>query len=1398
MPLTALVLLLISLSVLPPTARCQTMPFVNYSLPMTTYGPTFTNPAAVAHLNATYYGGSLPSLDLSWPVVKMAGVITLNGQYSTYATFMQQLYSFMVDMINAKGGVTVAGVPHLVSITWASDDSSSPLLLYLYQLWMNDPSYSIFLTPTQDPQMLVLNTLMLASNRTFFNFFASDVADFAGHYPYIWTLLTTRDQVPVPSIASLNQRAQQYHNDVTSGAVQPSYIGETTSQWGIQNVCLYTHYDSAQLLTCGGVRAWVNATNQARRLAGATDDELIVIEQDVLWNIASTDVDQGLYTDTINACPDHVDVLVVCGQTTFADASAVGAALAATQLRPDAAFTSSTLPSYTSKNATLALEWPGWMSLASFPANPASLPGPPTYSTISTFARDWQYYFNTSSMSTITLLYPSGLEIVKAALNVTQSLSSDHLRTAFLSLQGNTYVRNVRLNNVTGINDASVSALGQLQVTAGLVVPSNISQLVYPYNWPWTRVQVGDSLLMSQAPTNVIIGWVLVMLGCWVAQIIVEQAVFVRRRGGWYKLWLGLVSVSLGGAGVWCSQWTMSSAISLTKPGDTSALPMSFSLDVAVLAVLPAVILTWCGLYMLMRDVEDTSNETSTGKHNSATHIARQVNKEQRAEKRKRAALSYKAHFYHLKDSMSRNVLGGSVLIALAVGITRVTLWYNWSVQASVESAAAGWIVSVLVAIVLLCPALLMYFHALKLRTLAVFMLAGTVMVDWQVHIYTMTFKYSLTVLVTPSALYTLLLSTTAVQLITGIITAVTCFGFIGLQFSRMQLSRNGLSVLVASLENVINKQKAALHEEQHQSSYLRLQADELVRMVEAINIVRPIAKEYAWALASCSNTSTFRQQIDQNGIGHTSSATGGSPVQPIERLASSITHTTPVSAATSRAPLAINSSPTIASRSSSNGIHTPVTAGKATAIIALTQKDKDGSAIDDEHLTDTQPTVNAEHRSSLSSSPCETVPSTPVAMTVVLPSPTVSHLSSSPSASTASSMTRDSPALSINSKVGWMETTTVVKKPPASDAVEEAEDGDSVVTELRKGRSSIVSTRSSHATCQVAPMSPQHSAVSPSKSMASAPAVKRDSVPPSQQQPQQQQSVQETRVEVEPSKNSESANSLSVSAQVTQIDHHSRWRQFETDLSNLLHQQAQHATVAALEHPHIADGTRGSVSSITGKGRGSQSSTDDMDFTMGTAVKAKPTLIELLAHPVCVELLKDELERIHSVENLVFYLHAVRYRRLQTARTRRILATLIFDTFIAEGAPQQINISTRQRDAIQATLKRRGDDAATPLLFREAEREVALLMETNVMKTFTSTPAYRLCALIMSAIDVDKATGKWADDRRALTGGDDGWSDGRTSLMTDVVSSQGSRKHSAKEPSRAASSMDNKEHIQA
>ena len=165
----------------------------------------------------------------------------------------------------------VNGVPHLVSVTWASDDSSMWVLEYLYTQWMNDPSYSLFLFTGQDAQLQSHSIqVIVGSNRTFFNFLASDKADFTAHYPYMWTLLTTRDQIPASDHdTQLNVRAQQYHRDFSNGVVQPSLRRARRPVRGASRaVCLYTHQTmSIQNLTASGY-ATVNQCHQSGTTGG--------------------------------------------------------------------------------------------------------------------------------------------------------------------------------------------------------------------------------------------------------------------------------------------------------------------------------------------------------------------------------------------------------------------------------------------------------------------------------------------------------------------------------------------------------------------------------------------------------------------------------------------------------------------------------------------------------------------------------------------------------------------------------------------------------------------------------------------------------------------------------------------------------------------------------------------------------------------------------------------------------------------------------------------------------------------------------------------------------------------------------------------------------------------------
>jgi hypothetical protein len=1226
----------------------------SFSIPFHTWGPQPINSTSVQLVNTTVYNGTLPPVNYSLPVLRLAGVITQTGAYTTNTPLISQVYPFMIDMINMKGGVVYNNQSYLLSLTWATDDSSPNYLQLLYSTWLNDPTIALFLAPATDLQYQILLPLIQATNRTFMNLIDSDPTNFLSNYPYTFTAIQPKSRTALLSMNSINRAAQLYTQQVQAGNIKPVQ-GSTISTYGITSVCMFTHNDSSQIQTCTGIRQWINSTNSARAAAGAALSDMISIVTDVFWPLASTSTDQSLYTSTFYQCPDNVDLLITCAETTTIDQGAISAALQTVQLRPKAAYSTSQLPGFSAGNATMANQWTGWISYGSPPLNHATLPNPTFSSSLSVISCWHAYFGSTASLTNQQVLFPSAFDMIKAALYLTPSLSSVDLRSAFLALNGTTYARPVGFNPVTGTNDAAVDETLQIQSTKGLVIISDSLPLIYPFPWPWSRVQVGDELQLTQSVTSIVVSVIIAVLGCWVGQIIVEQAVFIRRRDGWYKTWLILVAISIGVSGTWCTQFNMSAAITVTIPVTGTVLPVSWSLWVAMCAAIPAVVLSWLGLILLMQDVENIKAE-SKRQRTGVAHLARQARKEAEETKRKKAALSNLAHFIHLKDSTTWRVVVGGLLICGGMWLSRITLWSVWSVQATWQSSPSAWAVSVILSLVLVCPAILMYYHAMKWRTSAVFLLASALIIDWQVHINMGTFVYATSVLSTPSTLYTVLLTSTAVTLITGIICAIACFGFVGLQFSRMQLSRNGLSVLVASLESVINKLKTNIEYSENEVLKARTQADQMAKIIECINIIRPIPKEYAFALATQANTSTMATLLSTLDLSQGSSAHRSN--------ASSIL--------------------AIAKRAGSKQVW-----------------DEDDRPSQPHRASTTQEKMEDEERSTQ-----------PIS---------------------ALQETRDnivSPTLESS-----VDKIPVLERDSSDNTTGTNQTSKSHVTKLEERRSS-------------------HPVARRSSSKQSGAAI----YPIGNETKQFASAVETTE---------SSTNSIThVENGTKQMDHTARCRQYEQDVLAVLAEHLNHHKSSQLPIAFPASTTQNSkldadpsqivefslvfptLGTVSMNGRNSITRSVNTGVENATLLQWRvPPLGQLLQHPICIEIIKDELQRIHSVENLMFFLHAVRYRKLLcSGKARRIIANHLYQTFIAETSEQQININTRQRDRIAAIIKKRKDDAYAADLFQEAEREVEMLMETNVMKTFAGTPKHRLCVWLFHAVDMGKVMG-WEQD---------------------------------------------------
>jgi hypothetical protein len=398
-----------------------------------------------------------------------------------------------------------------------------------------------------------------------------------------------------------------------------------------------------------------------------------------------------------------------------------------------------------------------------------------------------------------------------SALNRSASIIPSAVRVGMLSMNGQIgQLGAISFNASTGVNVALIGSVSQC-LQDGTVIDTQ-DGMIFPFPYPYPRrVYAGDEIRSSQTSFYVILGLIIAVLGSWVAQILVEQSIFVRRRGGLYQLWLLVVALSMAGVGVWCAELMQSVALSTTIPGDIAPLSISWSLPVAFLALLPSLLLTWAGLLCLVQDVECSDD----AKRMSVTTIEKQSLREAKEAKKKKAALSNSQHFWHLVGAVSWRLVLGSGLIIASLIVTRVTFWYVWQQAADFTSEGWAWAVTSLLDCFCIPLAMLIYFHGLRWRTVAVFVFAGTVMADWQLHAVSLSFFYQPS-LPEKNALSSPALNPTDVLLISGLIAAFISFVFIGLQFSRMQLSRNGLSVLVVAMEAGIHKLQQRVSSVEH------------------------------------------------------------------------------------------------------------------------------------------------------------------------------------------------------------------------------------------------------------------------------------------------------------------------------------------------------------------------------------------------------------------------------------------------------------------------------------------------------------------------------------------------------------------------------------------------------
>ena len=824
-------------------------------IPYITYGPGIVSPGGWYTLYTVYGNSSSLPYVTTAPVVYVPynqsapslsiGLSLSLGRQSVLKDIQPSL-QFIVDLINFRGGVNVRGVPHYISLSFAMDDASDTLTQIIYQDMAISGQYVAYLSPYGDAGTQALQSFLSSSQVLMMSVGNADPADFLGG-DNLFSLLNTADLTWKDLLTAVNNKAA----DLAAG-------GWGGTVMGIQTLCMFSSDAVLVQAAAQGVRDWIRVENVRRGV------EPITVYADVTWSMNVT----GTYVDyaaiMLTNCPDGVDVMVLQdGSQTDLN---VVLALTASQLKPKAVMgisyqNSVVLAAASGKPVESSALLAGW--LLTYPVNfpPATTLSSKGGKLGSSYDAGYaQHVWNRGaniSMPTpnIAYAYWVALDVLQAAISQAVSLNTADLRDGMLSLNGE--ICTLGLLNFSSSNGVNVAALSIVRQMNALGAISNLqtgtADIIYPYPWPWPAViKSGDEMDALQSNGLVLVAVVICVLGAWVGQIIIEQSIFVRRNAGLWQVWLVVVALALGGVGVWCSQLMMASAVEVAKPNG-STLAVQFSSAVAMLALLPAVILTWCGLMVLMIDLE---NSASRGVGHQP-ELRRQL-EQHREGKRKIEALSTYAHVSQMLHVARWRAMVGGLIITAAVILSRFTLWHVWVHDATWGSAGWAWVVMTILDAALIPLSTFLFFHTLRGRILAAFLFAAAVITDWQIQLAGLTFYYGPGVNALPVTLHTGDISSDALQLVVGILAALICLIFVGLQFSRMRLSRNGLTMLVASLEAVIDRQRRNLRASTDHVAQLKRQLDQMARLIELININSPLPTEYGFVMASCATYSTF------------------------------------------------------------------------------------------------------------------------------------------------------------------------------------------------------------------------------------------------------------------------------------------------------------------------------------------------------------------------------------------------------------------------------------------------------------------------------------------------------------------------------------------------------------
>jgi Leucine-rich repeat (LRR) protein len=365
----------------------------------------------------------------------------------------------------------------------------------------------------------------------------------------------------------------------------------------------------------------------------------------------------------------------------------------------------------------------------------------------------------------------------------------------------------------------------------------------------------GDSLATSVSASTGILSFVFAVLGSWSTMIFIEQAVHDYKSSKQkrvnilaYIRSIVIASLSFTLVAEWATCYIALNGVSIAAGADLSFDPM-----ITMLSIIPVFIILCSGIHLSMLTIKPRAKKLQVGEAASSTSLDSSElgsgdsssNHQQEGKVQRSNTIAEELAIDHQDNrtfgDSGRNfgpfTWGGFIVLIVSEMICLVMSRAAISIQASVAYSVNELIAAVIVFFVLASFAWHCFYHLLRWRFIAPFIMAGAITAANQLVISSARYTFR-----SPAgANHPGYWDSSLVTLIAALIGAIACFILLGIQFTRMKLSHSALDVIARGLKQEIAKLNKQLNDQSGKLLEKDIMMKNLAGNFQLINAVRPL-----------------------------------------------------------------------------------------------------------------------------------------------------------------------------------------------------------------------------------------------------------------------------------------------------------------------------------------------------------------------------------------------------------------------------------------------------------------------------------------------------------------------------------------------------------------------------